>query len=133
MDNKIKFKPGFRISAIDAVILIVASVSVFGVISISKEIAFIISYSIGHFFLFCNVFRISRKSELVWAGVFTALSACNILADFPGRVAVITLTLLVTIIVISLEMRKKSYHGILWKIINPELDVWWEGQRVNLD
>ena len=128
-----KFKPGFRISSFDAVILIVDSFLIFGVISISKELAFIIGYSIGHFFLFCNVFRISRKSELVWTGVFVALSACNILAHIPGWVMVITLTLIVTIIVIGLEMRKKSYCGILWKMINPELEGWQEKQRVNPD
>lgn len=33
---------------------------------------------VGHFFLFCNVFRIARASELIWAGTFVVLSACTL-------------------------------------------------------
>src|SRR5688572_5938331 len=29
----------------------------------------------GHFFLFCNVFRIIRRRELIWAGLFV-LNVC---------------------------------------------------------
>ena len=34
------------------------------------EHALIPALALGHFFLFCNVFRVRRSYELVWAGCF---------------------------------------------------------------
>ncbi len=131
MNKKFEFRPGFRINALDSMVLAVSSVAILSIVSISQEIAFIIGYAVGHFFLFCNVFRISRKPELVWAGIFVVLGACNILLGIPDWLLLIVSTLVVTIAVISLEMRKKSYHGILWRKVNPELEQWWKQQNVN--
>jgi hypothetical protein len=35
-----------------------------------REFAFAVAFVMGHFFLFCNVFRIRRKYELIWAVLF---------------------------------------------------------------
>jgi hypothetical protein len=36
----------------------------------------------------------------------------------------------VTGIVVVVEMRKPSYHGVGWKWINPGLPAWWESRMV---
>jgi hypothetical protein len=79
-----------------------------------------------HFFLFCNVFRIARSSELVWAAIFVGCAAGTIMADTPGWIITTALSLLVTAAVVIVEMRKPSYHGLAWERINPELPVWWQ-------
>ncbi|CAK0748261.1 hypothetical protein CCP3SC1_1760005 [Gammaproteobacteria bacterium] len=33
----------------------------------------LIGLVLGHFFLFCNVFRVTRQTELIWAGAFITL------------------------------------------------------------
>jgi hypothetical protein len=76
---------------------------------------------VGHFFLFCNVFRVSRAPELVWAGVFLALAGSTIALGVPGWPATVAASLATTVVVVTLEMRKPSYHGIGWRRINPTL------------
>ncbi|MES2571324.1 MAG: hypothetical protein V4710_14885 [Verrucomicrobiota bacterium] len=76
-----QFKPGFRFSPSDAAVLAMGSaLALFA----RKEMAIISAMAVGHFFLFCNVFRIGRNSELIWAGIFIILSACTIAQGRPG-------------------------------------------------
>jgi hypothetical protein len=76
----------------------------------------------GHFFLFCNVFRIRRGPELIWAGLFL-VNTCLwwSFVDF-GWLGVLAVQTPITAILIALEMRSPSYHGILARRINPRLD-----------
>src|SRR5947207_1687337 len=79
-----KFSPGFRISAFDVVVLALGAA---GAIFVGMKIwwaGMIIGFVIGHFFLFCNVFRISRRPGLIWAAVFTVLATSTILTCIPG-------------------------------------------------
>ena len=122
-----RFAPGFRLSGQDAVVLFVG---LGGSIALGKLLwpaSLITVVSVGHFFLFCNVFRISRRLELIWTGVFVVLSLGTITADFPGWPAALTLSACVTAIVVRCEMKKPSYHGVGWQRINPKLRDWWDG------
>lgn len=33
-------------------------------------LGFIVAFVVGHFFVFCNIFRVARPLELAWSGVF---------------------------------------------------------------
>jgi hypothetical protein len=68
--------------------------------------------AVGHFFLFCNVFRLRRSYELIWAGTFLA----NIIVWKWGGIyswwTALALQIPVTILVIVAEVRNPSYHGV---------------------
>ena len=124
-----KFAPGFRLSSLDVAVLAVGgTAAVSGGIS-GGWIGPLIAYVIGHFFLFCNVFRIARASELLWAFVFILLAASTIVVDYPSWTVTILVSLCVTVLIILWELRRASYHGVAWQRINPGLQDWWSDQR----
>ena len=120
------FQPGFRISTLDIVVLVVGSVAATGLANITWWWGFVLAFVIGHFFLFCNVFRLARPLELVWAGIFVILSAITIAMDVPGWAITAAASIAATFVLVIIEMRKPSYHGIGWQRINPHLPAWWE-------
>jgi len=123
--NHPEFKPGFRFSVFDALLLVAGAWGARFFWSQTWWLGFVIAFVVGHFFLFCNVFRISRGLELIWAFVFivlTRLTLANGLLTWPVTVA---LSLSVTLIVVGIELRKPSYHGIAWHRVNPTLPQWW--------
>jgi hypothetical protein len=122
------FKPGFRLSVIDVVVLIAGAIGSVLLSSMTWWWGFVVAFVIGHFFLFCNFIRASRPLELCWSAVFVALAIGTIIIEFPGWLATALLSLGATTAVVILEMRKPSYHGIGWQRINPALPAWWEVQ-----
>jgi len=123
-----KFDPGFRLSMLDAVVLAVGAIATIGLGTVVWWWGFVVGFVLSHFFLFCNVVRMSRPLELTWAGVFLVLAAPTVLADTPGWLTTASVSLVVTVVVIAVEMRKASYHGLGWQRINPALPAWWESQ-----
>ena len=87
-----------------------------------------IGFVVAHFFMFCNIFRVARPLELAWSGVFIALTFCTIMFEKPSWRITIIASLLATVFVVAVEMRKPSYHGVLWRRINPKLPQWWAAQ-----
>lgn len=86
----------------------------------------VIGFVMAHFFLFCNVFRISRILELIWAVVFVSLAGSTIVQQSPGWGPTIVISLVVSLTLIGLEISKPSYHGIGWRTLNPNLGEWWK-------
>lgn len=124
------FAPGFRLSVVDGLVLLAG---VAGTIILSMIVwwwGFVLGFVLGHFFLFCNVVRMARPLELLWSGVFVALAGATIVLETPGWLVTALLSLVVTAIVVVVEMRKPSYHGVGWKWINPGLPAWWESHMV---
>jgi hypothetical protein len=120
------FNPGFRVSVFDVLVLIAG---IIGSVVVGAQLwwaGMVIAFVVGHFFLFCNVFRIARKAELIWAALFVVLSVSTVLYDQPGWTVSFAGSLLVAGVLIAHEMKKPSYHGIFWQRINPELLEWWE-------
>lgn len=117
-----KFAPGFRISLIDVGVLGLGCVLVGASAAFNTLWSIIIGLVVIHFFLFCNVFRIARSLELLWATVFLTFATATELWGVPGWLT----TVFVTVSVIIAEMSKPSYHGIGWQRINPLLPEWWE-------
>lgn len=123
-----EFAPGFRCSLLDIVVLIVGAVICAAASTIDLRIAFVIGFTVAHFFLFCNVIRMARSLELVWAAVFVTLCYASFHWGQPPWPSTAGLSFAVTCMVIPLEIRKPSYHGIGWRTINPRLPEWWEQQ-----
>lgn len=129
MNSDTSFKPGSRLSLFDVVVLIAGMIGAFVVGTQVWWAGLVIGFVVGHFFLFCNVFRIARKPELIWAAVFTVLTGSTVLTGMPGWIATFALSFFVAVVLIYLETKKPHYHGIGWQRINPGLREWWEKER----
>ena len=121
-----EFKPGFRFSAFDALLLVLGGLGSWIVWSRAWWLGFVIAFVVGHFFLFCNIFRISRSLEVIWAAVFLVLTGFTIASGHPTWTTTALLSLGLTVLVVCIELRKPSYHGIGWSRINPNLRQWWD-------
>lgn len=119
-NSDLKFKPGFRLSILDILVLVVSFFGAFKVYELSAYMAFIILFVIGHFFIFCNVIRINWKSEIIWATFFVFLGASKVPVGWH-----FTLSFLLTLILVYIDIKKPSYHGAFWKILNPKLMDWF--------
>ena len=124
-----RFAPGFRLSLSDVVVLVCGAAGAFiaGRESLWHGVA--IGFVVGHFFLFCNVFRFARGPELLWAAIFTSMASCTAVAKVPGWPVTLGVALLCTIALVAREIRKPDYHGIAWRTINPGLEAWWREHR----
>jgi len=126
--QKKPFAPGFRLSVVDLIILVIGAVAALALFSMVWWWGFVVGFALAHFFLFCNVVRMARPLELAWSSVFVALAAATVALDAPGWLATTCVSLLVTVVVVLLEVRKPSYHGVGWRRINPGLPTWWAAQ-----
>ena len=125
------FRPGFRISEIDVGILMLGSVGSVLMARFDASLAVAIVFTVAHFFLFCNVLRMSRPLELAWAVLFVALAASTILVDFPSWTHTFMAMLAVTTILAVVHALRPSYHGAFWRQINPNLPDWWKNNGVD--
>jgi hypothetical protein len=123
-----QFAPGFRMSISDAAILVMGFGAAIVLALVVWWWGFLVAFVLGHFFLVCNVFRMSRPLELVWSGAFILVAAPTIVNDSPGWPMTAWLSFAVTLVVVIVEMRKPSYHGVAWRRINPALPEWWKSQ-----
>ena len=119
------FSPGFRLSVVDLDVVALGAVAVAAAASNDSSWALAVGLPVAHFFLFCNVFRISRPLELLWAGVFLVLAGSTVVWNAPGWPATVMVSVCVTVAVVVAEMRKPSYHGVGWQRVNPRLPEWW--------
>src|SRR5882762_5550913 len=76
-DSKTKTLPnasqrtwGFRFSVADAVALVAFGAFAASVNWLGSSLWWLVVIAAGHFFLFCNVFRVIRRRELIWAFFF---------------------------------------------------------------
>ena len=125
MANSETFRPGFRISEIDVGVLILGTVGSPLLARLEESLAFATLFTIAHFFLFCNVLRITRSLELLWAALFVVFAASSFLIGFPAWGHTFTVMLAVTVIFAIIHVLQPSYHGAFWKQINPNLPHWW--------
>lgn len=92
--------------------------------------ALVAPFVLGHFFLFCNIFRVRRSLELIWAGSFLAQAFAWLALGPAFDFLPIALTQLpITAAVIGYEMRSPRYHGMLCGRINPDLGSYLEERR----
>ena len=126
-----EFRPGFRFSRFDAIVLIVGVLIAIALAFWNPLPALVVAFVLGHFFLFCNVFRIARLPELIWAGIFFGLACFALFSNAPVRGWTLTFgaSAVAAAILIALETRKPSYHGIGWRRFNPGLKDEWNRIR----
>jgi hypothetical protein len=84
--------------------------------------------AVVHFFLFCNVFRIHRTKELVWAAICVVNVSTWAALDAFCWFGILAVQLPVTVAVIVLEMRGPWYHGVMARRINARLDDYLMGR-----
>lgn len=109
---------GFRFSTADAVAIAICVVATAALWAPTEGMAFLFPFVLGHFFLFCNVFRIARKPELIWAVVFLMNFGGWWLSGRLSWPGVMAIQLPLTAFLIGWEMRQPWYHGILADRIN---------------
>ncbi len=102
---------GFRFSATDALaILVCFGVTAWGLLTLG-QIAWLFPFVLGHFFLFCNVFRVPRKPELLWAAIFISMASICLVLDLTILHAM-WMVLPVSVLVLTYSVRLPTYHGI---------------------
>ena len=124
-----QFNPGFRLSKID-IGVILTSLTVAGVLyEYSGVLSFIVLFVVAHFFLFCNVTRMSRIPELIWGGIFILAASSSLKVGVPPLEVAIGVSIFTTIVLVALEVRKPSYHGVFWQKVNPNLEEWFANKN----
>jgi len=123
-------RPGCRCSRGDLFVLLVALVVTVAAHRTFEAWSLFVPLVVGHFFLFCNVFRIRRRYELIWAALLILNAGAWLLSGHftPDNWASAGWLLLiqtpVTIALIVAEMRSGAYHGLGWQTINPQAANW---------
>jgi hypothetical protein len=120
------FRPGFRISEIDVGILILGILGSYIMARIEEPLGILVVFTVAHFFLFCNVVRMDRPLELIWAALFVLLAASTMIIGVPAWSNTFTIMLTVTAFLVFMQVRRPSYHGVFWRQLNPGLEQWWE-------
>lgn len=112
---------GFRLSWLDAVILIVGALLSWWLQRQSFPLWWIVPAALGHFFLFCNVFLVWRRLELLWAMAFVLNVAAHFVLGAEDWLSPMLYQLPFTLLVIMWQIRSPWYHGIFAERLNPRL------------
>ena len=103
--------PGFRFSGTDAIAILVGIGATALLWRPAGQLALLPLVVLGHFFLFCNIFRIRRAGELTWAGCFIVNVGAWVMAGHFtwGRVLLAQIPL--TLLLVVSELFSPRYHG----------------------
>jgi len=106
---------GFRFSLWDAAIVVAMAMLTWWLWLSVGLLAWLCPIVAGHFFLFCNVFRVGNRAELIWAGTMVANVFAWVLTGELDWIGVMYVQTPVTLAVIVWAMLQKDYHGLGWK------------------
>lgn len=112
---------GFRLPWLDAVILIGGTVLSWWLQSQSFPLWWIVPAALGHFFLFCNVFLVWRRLELLWAVAFVFNVAAHVFSGELDPLPSLLWQTPLTLAVIAWQIRSPWYHGIFAEQFNPRI------------
>ena len=121
---------GFRVSKMDAFVLGVVLIGVIVLKRMMNPLWWMVAVVIGHFFLFCNVFRVRRSFELSWAVLFIINAAAWLYVGKLEWPNVVACQFPITTAFIILELRSPRYHGIFARRVNPRLEDYLKGRRL---
>ena len=119
---------GFRMSLVDGLVLFAAPCCTWLTWPLLGPMAGIFSMAVGHFFLFCNMFRIRRSKELLWAAVCLINVGAWATIDPLSWLGILSVQSPFTVALIGLELRSPMYHGIGAARINPRLPEYLAGR-----
>ena len=125
MRRTLKFQPGFRLSEMDVGIVMLGICSSVLLARLDERLGVASLFVLAHFFLFCNVLRMSRPLELIWAVLFVLLAGSTLTFGLPSWNYMLIAMLVITLILAFVQILLPSYHGVLWRKINPNLEQWW--------
>src|SRR5262245_28648085 len=113
---------GFRFSVFDAFVVVTgAVVTVVGAVYLPL-LVILTPFTLGHFLLFCNMFRVGGERSLLWIGAFFV----NVwwwgwdMSEDLNWVPIILTQLPVTALLIGHALLGRNYHGIACEWINPQ-------------
>ena len=129
MRRTLKFQPGFRLSEMDVGILMLGICSSVLLARLDERLGVALLFVLAHFFLFCNMLRMSRPLELIWAVLFVLLAGSTFTFGLPSWNYILIAILVVTLILAFIQILLPSYHGVLWRKINPNLEQWWDARE----
>ena len=95
---------------------------------LGSSLWWVVAIVAGHFFLFCNVFRVIRRRELIWAALFILNVGFWLLLDRLDWFTVLACQLPVSAGVIAWEVKATRYHGIFADRLNNHLQDYLEGR-----
>ena len=113
------YAAGFRFSRIDAIVIVACAFLTWFAWKALGSLTLVFPVTLGHFFLFCNVFRIRRSYELIWSGVYVANLAYWVLLRDLSWFGILAVQSPLTVAFILREMRDPRYHGVFWRRLNP--------------
>src|SRR5688572_25342071 len=88
--KRYRHPPGFRFAIADAAVLAAGACAAPLLWGRLGELALIFPVVVTHFFMFCNVFRIRRSYELIWAAAFVVnISAGVVIGRFSWPVVML--------------------------------------------
>lgn len=99
-------------SKLDIAVIMIALAGAVWLYGYSAKLSFVVLFVVAHFFLFCNIVRMSRIPELIWGAIFSPACISSMRYGFPPWYAAILLALLATVVLVTLELKKPSYHGV---------------------
>lgn len=111
-------KSGFGFSRTDGLVIAVCAATTCLLWRLSPQMALLFPIVLGHFFLFCNVFRIRRNAEFLWSAFFLGNTSLWFALESFSWAKVLALQTPITILLIANEMRHRDYHGIFSKQLN---------------
>ena len=118
---------GFRFSFTDGIAIAVCAVATVIAWQWIGHVSLIAPIALGHFFLFCNVFRVHRNYELIWALSFILNFSFWVLGFPDGSIPfgkLFAVQIPITTLLITLEVRSRRYHGIFSRRMNPNLHLY---------
>ena len=119
---------GFRCSLTDAIAIGAFMSAAVGLWYLNSPLWWLLVVAAGHFFLFCNVFRIVRRRELIWAGLLILNVGVWAWFDHLTWPSILLTQLPITVGLIVADMRAPGYHGVLAKRLNPRLNDYLAGR-----
>jgi len=123
---------GFRFSARDALVLAAGALLTLWLWRIPGGAGFFPLFTVLHFFLFCNIFRIRRQMELMWTGWFVLMAFVGSITTGSFWIAY-TAALPVTADVIAVGLTRPWYHGVWARQINARhIDRYLAGENFKL-
>lgn len=125
-----KFSPGWRFLPHDRWVLGIGLGAILVLAAIGESrMAVMVGVVTAQFFLFCNVFRVKTKLELVWVVLAPPVGLAMLAWGFSEWHAAAAMAL-AGVVMIVLEMRDPLYHGVGWKLLNPGLpEKWGDGEN----
>lgn len=119
---------GFRLSFVDALVLVTGACLSGWLAKIEFPLWWIVPAALGHFFLFCNVFLVWRRWELLWTAAFILNVATHLALGSLEWLLPLLFQLPITILVIIGQIRSPWYHGIFAEHLNPRLKEYLAGR-----